>query len=118
VKESVQELVEAPEAEVLDGQRGDVAEAGPRAYRRRVSGRITVPVPAEGWCAMPSGRQTRMLKAYMIFSISSPGAWNRSATASSMMTTGAARTTARRIAASTSTGCGMSCTHSNAKAAS
>ena len=79
---------------------------------------MTVPVPTLGRCDRPSGRQMNRLYPYMIRSRSSPGAVKVSATASSMTTTGPPSRTARRIAASTSTGRGMSWMHSNANAAS
>ena len=59
-----------------------------------------------------------MLNPYISRSVSSPGAAKESLTASSITTTGPPGRTAARIAASTSTGCGMSWTHSNANAAS
>ena len=77
-----------------------------------------MPVPAEGVEESPSGKQMNRLKPYMHWSISLPGAVNSSSTASSMITTGPPARTLERIADSTSTGRGMSCRHSKAKAAS
>ena len=88
------------------------------ALSLRVTRRITVPVPREGGEESPSGRQTSRLAAYMNRSTSSPGDVNSSATASSITTTNPSGRTAPRAAASTSTGRGMSCTHSKANAAS
>ena len=49
------------------------------AYRRSVSGRMTVPVPTEGASARPVGRQKSTLQPYISLSTSSPGAVNLSA---------------------------------------
>src|SRR4051812_19971571 len=57
------------------------------AYRRRVSGRITVPVAADPGSVRLAGRQCSALQPYMNRSMSSPGAVKVSATFSSPIST-------------------------------
>ena len=80
--------------------------------------RITVPVAADGWLDMPSGRQTSSEKPYISLSRSSPGAVNSGCTASSITTVTPSGAVARRAVARNSTGAERSWTHSKAKTAS
>src|SRR3546814_5600503 len=57
------------------------------ASRATVDSRRTVPRAAEGCSAMAAGKQCTTLQPYIIRSMSSPGAVNSSATASSATTT-------------------------------
>ena len=43
------------------------------AYGHNLCGRITVPIPADGWSAILAGRQWRTLKPYTSYSASLPG---------------------------------------------
>ena len=61
-----------PEEVIIDRQDLHLAEPGFPGIFRSVSGRITVPVPADGCSTMPAGRQCRMLKPYSSWSSRSP----------------------------------------------
>ena len=111
-RDSADETVEA-EHLVLDGRTSTSSKPASRAYSRRVSRRITVPVPTECGCDSPSGRQMRMEMPYISCSTGSR-AGEASGTRSSITRTVPPGRTIRRAARSTPTGSGRSWMHSNA----